>query len=1199
MFTLKFRRLAWLMILCVLICAQYAVAQTVTGAVSGTVVDASGAAVAGATVRLINERTNDSRVMITNESGDFRFTAALPGTYTIKVEQKGFNAFERRGNVLTANEHLAVGDLAMKVGELSETVTTVAEGTPVQTESTEHSALISSKQLELISQRGRDVTTLLKILPGVSYGGESESLGGGFGSGIPNIQGGRNTWNTLNVDGVRGNDLGSPNIFSSTINFDAIGEVKVLLNSYQAEYASNSSASVNIITKSGSSQYHGAGYWYKRHEQFNANNFFNNATPSTSPITGLTATIPKPRYRYSTLGATFGGPVWLPKLGSKLKEKLFFFYSFEDSQTLNPQALRQVTVPTQLERNGDFSKSFVSLDASRNPVALFIRDPQKTGNCNATDQTACFPANVIPANRINKNGQALLNVFPLPNATNLGITAGNYNYLFQESIKVPKRQNLFRTDYKPSEKNTFYVRGSMWYADNQGIAVPAGTANWGLAGLHYTFTDNGITGNWTRVFTPRLVNEASIGVRHSVEKGPPLSDAELAKLQRATYGITLGQFNSGLNPLGIIPSVTFGNITNAANITYDERTPLRGADTLISFTDNITYTLGSHNLKAGFYAERVRNYEGATSTFAGNFTFSNDQNNPLNSGYTYANAVLGNFSQYAEANFRPSGEGRQSLIDWFIQDSWKATRRLSFEYGVRFGWFNQWYQDTANSAAFALSRYDRAKAPRFFQPGCAIAVPAGGTCATANRRALNPVNGQLLPAVLIGAFVPGTGDPYNGMVLGRDDSYPRGFKEQQPVQVQPRFGFAWDIKGDGKTAVRGSAGVFNQTRLSANAIWTDVARNPPIVDRPRIFNGNMDTLLSSGGTLFPSNVAGFDPEAPTPVTYNYTIGVQRDIGFGTVVDLAYVGSQSRHLQQQRNINQIPYRARHLDVNPQNVNPVVANTALPDDFLRPFPGYGNITYYDNAGYSNYNALQVAVNRRFIRGLQFGVAYTYSKTMDLVDGDRDGLPSYRPTRIWNYGKAGFDQTHVMVINYTWDLPRVSRLVDNRVIRAVFDNWQLSGITALASGTPGGIGLALVDTGTDLTGGGDGSRVIVKGNPNLPDSKQTVAPTGFVQWIDPTVFARPTRGDFGNAPKDVFRNPGTHNWDFSLFKNIPLKSESRYLQFRWEMYNAFNHTQWSSIDTTARFDTNGNQVNTRFGQVNGARNGRVMQGSLRLTF
>ncbi len=1193
----------YLLSMAVMICASLmvnqAVAQTVSGRISGTVVDASNNAVAGATVTLINERTSDSRTAATNDSGAFDFAAVLPGAYTIKVEQKGFRSFERKGNVLTANEHLGVGELALQVGEVSETVTTVAEGTPVQTESTEHSALISSKQLELISQRGRDVTSLLKILPGVSYGGESESAGSSFGSSGPNIQGGRNTFNTFNVDGVRGNDLGSPQVFSSTINFDAISEVKVLLNSYQAEYASNSSANVNIITKSGSREYHGSGYWYKRHEQFNANNFFNNNTLTTSPLTGRTTTVPKPRYRYSTLGATFGGPVWLPKVGDKVKDKLFFFYSFEDSQTLSPQALRQVTVPTALERSGDFSKSFTALDANRNPVPLFIRDPQRTGNCSATDQTACFPGNVIPANRINRNGQALLSVYPLPNATNLSITNASYNYLFQESIKVPKRQNLFRADYRPSAKDSFYVRGSMWYADNQGIAVPAGTANWGLAGLHYTFTDNSITGNWTRVLSPRLVNEASLGVRHSVEKGPPLNDTELGKLQKKTYNYTLGQFSPQLNPLGIIPQVTFGNINSPANITYDGRTPLRGADTLITFTDNITYMLGSHNLKAGFYAERARNYEGATAVFGGQFTFSNDVNNPLNSGYAYANAVLGNFTSYTEATFRPSGEGRQSLVDWFVQDSWKATRRLSFEYGVRFGWFNQWYQDTANSAAFALTRYDCAKAPKYYQPGCAVAVPAGGTCAAANRRALNPVTGALSPAVLIGAFVPGTGDPYNGMVLGRDDSYPRGFKEQQPVQVQPRFGFAWDVKGDGKLAVRGSAGVFKQTRVSAAAVWTDVARNPPIADNPRIFYGNMDSLLASGGTLFPSSVTGFNLDAPVPTTYNYNLGIQKDVGFGTVVDVSYVGSQSRHLQQQRNINQIPYRARHLDVNPQNVNPVVANTALPDDFLRPYPGYGNITYYDNSGYSNYNALQVAVNRRFARGLQFGVAYTYSKTMDLADGDRDGLPNYRPYRIWNYGRAGFDQTQVMVINYTWDLPRATNLWDNRVVKAVFDNWQLSGITAFASGTPAGIGLALVETGTDITGGGDGGRIIIKGNPNLSNDQQTVAATGFVQWINPTVFARPARGDFGNAPKDVFRNPGTHNWDFSLFKNIPLKSESRYLQFRWEMYNAFNHTQWSGIDTTARFDVADNQVNARFGQVTAARGARVMQGSLRLTF
>jgi hypothetical protein len=1232
MYTLKHQWPLWLALSLMLLGAQYAIAQTVTGSISGTVVDASGNALAGATVRLINERTNDARVLTTNESGDFRFTAALPGTYTIKVEQKGFSSFERRGNVLTANEHLAVGELAMKVGELSETVTTVAEGTPVQTESTEHSALISSKQLELVSQRGRDVTTLLKILPGVAYGGESETAGSGFGSGIPQIQGGRNTQNTFNVDGVRGNDLGSPSTFSSTVNFDAIGEVKVLLNGYQAEYASNSSASVNIITKSGSSQYHGSGYWYKRHEMLNANNFFNNNTLFTSPLTGQTTTVPKPRYRYNTLGATFGGPVWLPKVSKKVKDKLFFFYSYENQQTLNPQALRQVTVPTALERQGDFSKSFTSLNSAGQPVPLFIRDPAKSGNCSAADRTACFPGNVIPANQINKNGQALLNVFPLPNATDLTITKGQYNYIFQESIKVPKEQNLFRVDYKPSAKDSFYVRGSMWYADNQGIAVPAGTANWGLAGLHYTFTDNGILGNWTRVITPRLVNEASLGVRHSVEKGPPLSDAELAKLQAATYGYTLGQFNPQINPLGFIPTVSFSNpIPSSAAISYDGRTPLRGADTLMSFSDNVSYTLGSHSFKAGVYAERARNYEGATSTFAGAFTFTNDANNPLYTGFPYANAVLGDFTQYSESDTRPSGEGRQSLFDFFVQDSWKATRRLSLEIGMRFGWYNQWYQDTKNAAAFSLERYNPSRAPQFYQPACAAAVAPTATCASANRRARNPITGVLLPAPLIGALVPGTGDPYNGMVVKGDSNYPRSFRNQEPIQVQPRFGFSWDITGSGKTALRGSFGAFAQTRISANAIWNDVSRNPPITNTPRIFYVNMDSLLSSNGTLFPSGVAGFDRDSPTPVTYNYSLGIQRDIGFGAVVDVAYVGSQSRHLQQARNINQIPYGVNFTKAGqdptrfPGGVVPDCDATisrpykdaglcfdgskALPSDFLRPYPGYGSITYYENGGLSNYNALQVAVNRRFTRGLQFGVAYTYSKTMDYTDGDRDVLATYQPQRIWNYGPAGFDQTHVLVINYTYDLPRATRLWDNKVVKAVFNDWQLSGITAFASGAPSGVSFSTTNS-FDITGGGDGSRLVMVGDPTLDNSDRKPVTlsnglTGPPQWINSAAFALPSKGSFGNAPKDVFRLPGTNNWDISLFKKIPLKSETRYLQFRWEIYNVFNHTQFSGVNTSARFDDNPasatfmQQVNTAFGQVNAARSARVMQGSLRLTF
>src|SRR4030095_12202754 len=223
---------------------------------------------------------------------------------------------------------------------------------------------------------------------------------------------------------------------------------------------------------------------------------------------------------------------------------------------------------------------------------------------------------------------------------------------------------------------------------------------------------------------------------------------------------------------------------------------------------------------------------------------------------------------------------------------------------------------------------------------------------------------------------------------------------------------------------------------------------------------------------------------------------------------------------------------------------------------------------------------AVNRRFARGLQFGLAYTWSKAMTYADNDTDGVAVYRPVRIWNYGKAAFDQTHILVMNYTWDIPKASNLWSNKgfgkVFGAVFDNWQISGITTFASGSPSGIRFTTVDN-ADLSGGGDGTRIIVTGNPILDSGERSVT-----RWFDTSVFARPPRGNPGNAPKDVIRLPGINNWDLSLFKNIPIKSEIRAVQLRWEMYNAFNHTQFLAVDTAARFDATGAQVNARFGQV-----------------
>jgi hypothetical protein len=347
----------------------------------------------------------------------------------------------------------------------------------------------------------------------------------------------------------------------------------------------------------------------------------------------------------------------------------------------------------------------------------------------------------------------------------------------------------------------------------------------------------------------------------------------------------------------------------------------------------------------------------------------------------------------------------------------------------------------------------------------------------------------------------------------------------------------------------------------------------------------LDTFLQSAGVLFPSNTSSFNKDNHTTAIYQFTVGIQQNIGFGTVLDISYAGTLGRRINQSKNLNTLPYGIRFL---PQSADVTSPGKPLPDVFLRPMPGYGNVTFYDNAYSSNYHALMVTVDRRFMKGLQYGMSYTYSKYMEY-----SGIPMYRPLRVWSYGKSGSDQTHNLVLNYLWDLPKPSSRWAHPVVRHLFDNWQLTGITAFVSGQPSGVGFSTTD-GADLTGGGDGARIVVTGKAQLPHGERT-----FDRWFNPTVFARPAVGDPGNAPRDVFRLPGFNNWDLALVKKIPLRQENRQLQLRWEMYNAFNHTQFSSVDTSARFDPLGNQVNTRFGQVTAARAARVMQASLRFSF
>jgi len=311
------------------------------------------------------------------------------------------------------------------------------------------------------------------------------------------------------------------------------------------------------------------------------------------------------------------------------------------------------------------------------------------------------------------------------------------------------------------------------------------------------------------------------------------------------------------------------------------------------------------------------------------------------------------------------------------------------------------------------------------------------------------------------------------------------------------------------------------------------------------------------------------------------------LGWGTVLDVAYVGVLARHILAELPLNNLPYGVRFLSSSLDATN----GKALPDNFLRPIVGYGAITQYEYTGSSNYHSMQTQITRRFAKGIQFGGAWTWSKAMDY--GGEYGLyAQYASRRVWNYGESSTNRTHIVSINWLWELPKVNGLTQAAVVRTALNGWRFSGIASFISGAPAGFSFSNT-AGADLIGGGDGQRVVLTCNPELPKNKQT-----FYQYFNTGCISEPPVGYIGNADRTAFYGPGTNNWNMSFFRTFKIKERAT-LEFRAETYNTFNHTQFSGVNASAQFNAAGQQVNSQFGQVTSAANGRFMQMAVRISF
>jgi hypothetical protein len=780
------------------------------------------------------------------------------------------------------------------------------------------------------------------------------------------------------------------------------------------------------------------------------------------------------------------------------------------------------------------------------------------------------------------------------------VTKLAYNFQIAGSEQIPVLQEILKVDYNVSEKVKLAVRASGFSSDNTGLTSAAIQNQWGPAPVDYAQTMPQIGGTYTHIFSPTLINETTIGLNLWTEQQLLTKDG-LAAYQRATYGINIPQTYPADNPLGLLPAMTFGGVSSPAQINYDGRFPMVDDSTAITIADKISKVWKSHLFAAGVRIERIvynQYHQAGGNSFPGAFAFGTNSSNPNDTGYAYANAFLGNYDTYTEATNRVNYAPVTRIFEWYLQDHWRITPRITMDIGIRFTDALPQIPNNDNAGNFVPSEYDPSKAPTLYSP----AVVNG------QRVTINPLTGAVVLPVYAGLIVPGSGNLVNGVVTPTTKGFPRSMVYSNGILPGPRIGVAWDPFGDGKMAVRAAGGVFYNPRADAGTLG-NLFFNPPAIFKPTQYYGTVATAANGTGLLAPSDFSrDIDPHAKTVTSYHANFEIQRSVGWKTVLKVAYVGSFGRHLGEVVQLNQVPYGAEFL---PKNQNPQT-NTPLSDNYFRPFMGYGNIPQQIFEGNSSYHSLQVQLDRRFSRGLQYGVVYTRSKAMNYAEGDSttgaNGVARVLDRRVWNYGVAGYDRPNIFTFHFLYDVPRLSRFLPNPVVKAVFDGWQISDITSFISGAPMAISMT-TNPSVNFTGGGDGARPLMVANPNLPSDQRS-----FNQWYNVAAFAEPipinpksctnagcppiTVANIGNMPAMAIRGPGVANWNTSVFKNVRVR-ERWNVQLRAEAYNTFNHTQFSGVDTTIQFNAAGQNTRLTSGNVTSARDARVMQFAVRVQF
>jgi hypothetical protein len=1093
------------------------IAAAQEGTIVGTVSDPSGAVVPNAKVVITNTDKNQSTDVLSNEAGQFIAPSLGIGHYKLKAEVPGFKAFEQNDIALQVGDRLRV-DVKLEVGNNKESVTVEAEAIAVKSESGEVSDVITGKELTQLATNGRSLYAMATLTAGASSNmadlSSPTSIGGDATVSFNGLRENHNLWM---IDGGEADDRGGAGGLDVMPSLDAIAEFRTLTSNYSAEFGLSSGGTMTMAVKSGQTQFHAMAWEFDRNNALDANNYFYNLTGK-----------PKSELRYNIFGFNVSGPVTFGRLYNKNREKTFFFYNQEWRRQISGGGLN-TTVPTAAELAGNFS----ALLTGNKPVQLTAPTAGLVQGGTGTP----YAGNIIPSSQFSPTAVALLQagIFPAANSQ------GGTQYVGGANQPVYLREEILRIDHRFNDK--FAVFGHYMKDD---VSQTYGTSLWSgsnvpTVGTLLTNPAYHYVVHATYSITPTILNE--IGYN---QNGNVINIVPVGTFARPS-GLNIADPFAQTNNDNRIPGISLSNYA-----TYDVSSwPWHNKADDYQVRDDLSWVVGSHQLKMGGSWALYKKTQDLFGDTQGSFGF-----NGLFTGNSVSDFLLGYAQSYNELALQDHGQWNNVSPAVYFQDNWHVNSRLTVNLGLRWDGIPHTYEANDRMSDFYPNLYNPANAPIFANSNGTAISPSSPGLGTSPNPALSGIEFYL-----------------NGIGIAGKNGIPNGMVKNYWTDFGPRIGFAYDVSGDHKTVIRGGFGSMYE-RIQGNDMYNGGPNQPfsTSVSLNNVSLANPAQALNNGEILSaPITVGSITGLAyndyKAPVSYQFSIGVERELAKNSVLSVSYVGNQNRHQSDERQID-LPNETTLTTLNTLPGGKVPYNTAL------SYPGYSSIMLYENAGNSHYNSLQMNLHSQIKRDLTLQGAFTLSRAIDPTTGGDLYTLSNPYNRSYDIGPAPLDRTYIGLVNFIYEIPAF-RNSQNRALKTAAGGWELSGIVTIESGLP----LFITENGALGSNG-------VSGGTNRPNFTGAISYPGTqASFFTTTGFSDPAPGSWGTLGKGAFRGPGRDNWNMSLFKSF-LLSESRgsRIELRVETFNTWNHTEFQSVST--------GYGASNFGQVTSTWDPRVFQ-------